>query len=177
MTKEFIALILSTVVTAIGIYNIPSWNGFLTDICLQASFAACVTIAILYITRLFGKKGIKIEINLMMYFLAAMPIVYIISFLTTNGLNINGWFLLEVIGLIIYTTLALLGVKHSLWFIVIGIAAHGLVWDAWHWFLNSIYIPNWYSIGCLLIDVGLSFYLIIRMQSWLAYHKDNLGQS
>jgi hypothetical protein len=66
----------------------------------------------------------------------------------------------------VYAGLALFGLRGRPWLIVVGIAAHGLAWDAWHMHPPSRYIPGWYAVGCLLADIGLSIYLAVRQPAW-----------
>jgi hypothetical protein len=54
-------------------------------------------------------------------------------------------------------TIAVLGLKISPWFLVIGIVAHGLGWDSGH-YRNSPYIADWYSTSCLLVDITIGAY-------------------
>ena len=73
---------------------------------------------------------------------------------------------IEIAGFPLYAVLALLGLKRSPWFLVAGIAGHGVAWDAWH--LGSAYIPDWYALGCLLVDIGMSLYVAARIPAWRA---------
>ncbi len=75
------------------------------------------------------------------------------------------WLGVEAAGLLVYAAFAVLGFKRSPWFLVAGIMAHGLAWDIWH-IGNSRYIPNWYSVGCLVVDVSLGVYVAIRIAMW-----------
>jgi hypothetical protein len=76
---------------------------------------------------------------------------------------------IELLGLVVYVALAVLGLKVSPWFLVVGIAAHGLAWDSWHY--HSAYIPNWYAIACLLADIGLSVYIAARIPAWRDWQR------
>lgn len=91
-------------------------------------------------------------------FLGGMPVVYFAQYLATDGnAQPGGWLWLELAGILIFVTLAVLGLKTSPWFLVIGIVAHGLGWDSWH-YRNSPYIADWYSTGCLLVDITIGAY-------------------
>jgi hypothetical protein len=37
---------------------------------------------------------------------------------------------------------------------------HGLGWDSWH-YRNSPYIADWYSSGCLLVDITIGAYAAV----------------
>jgi len=64
-----------------------------------------------------------------------------------------------------FAALALLGVKLSPWFLAIGIVVHGLAWDAWH-YRNSTYIPDWYVIACLAVDLSFGAYVAARIRTY-----------
>jgi hypothetical protein len=162
---ERAALALATVLTAFTLAQVPSWQEVLLDPCRQAAVAAGITIVLLYVTRLRGRRGIAFERRLLAAFLIAMPLVYIASWLTTGGNGADrAWLWIEVIGLPAYAGLAVLGLRRSPWFLAAGIAGHGIAWDAWH--LGSPYIPTWYAIGCLVVDVGLALYVATRIPAW-----------
>ncbi len=167
--KERIALALGTVLTAIGIYLVPAWQNFFKDVCLQAAAFAGATIALMYVTRFLGRRGIAIERIVLALFLAGMPFVYVIRWLVFRGGASTEWLWIELFGLVVYVALAVLGLKFSPWFLVAGIAAHGIAWDAWHY--HSAYIPNWYAIGCLLADIGLSIYIAARIPAWRDWQR------
>jgi hypothetical protein len=63
--------------------------------------------------------------------------------------------------------LALLGWKRSPWFLAVGIATHGIAWDAWH-FKTSPFIPDWYCVFCLAIDLTLAVYVALRVRRYAA---------
>ena len=72
----------------------------------------------------------------------------------------------EIAGVPVYATLAVLGLRRSPWFLAAGIAGHGLAWDSWHYYANTGYIPSWYAIGCFLVDLGLGLYIAARIPAW-----------
>ena len=59
----------------------------------------------------------------------------------------------------------MLGVKRSPWFLAIGMALHGLAWDAWH-YRKSNYIPDWYVIACLAVDLAFGAYIASRVLTY-----------
>jgi hypothetical protein len=77
------------------------------------------------------------------------------------------WLWVEVLGTIIFVALAVLGVKRSPWFLAIGMVLHGLAWDTWH-YRNSTYIPDWYAVACLTVDLAFGAYVVARIPT---YHK------
>jgi hypothetical protein len=166
-SRERAALALATALFAFGLCGVPSWRGALLDVCHLAAIAGGVTLVLLFVTRRLGARGIAVERAWSALFLVGMPVVYIVGWLGAGGSGASGaWLLVELLGFAIYSTLALLGLRRSPWFLVAGIAAHGVAWDAWHYALESAYIPAWYLTGCLLADVGLSVYLATRVPAW-----------
>jgi hypothetical protein len=164
--KERIALAVATLLTGIGISLAPSWQRILSDVCLQAAVVAGATIVLLYVTRFFGARGIAIERIVLALFLAAMPVVYILRWLLNRDGAGSGWLWLELIGFILFAALAVMGLKVSPWYLAAGIAAHGIAWDIWHDFIAETYMPHWYAITCLLVDVGVGVYVAARIPSW-----------
>jgi len=169
--KERIALAVATVLTAVGIYMVPSWQGFLTDVCLQAAVFAAATIVLMHVTRFLGRRGIAIERIALALFLAGMPLVYIVRWLVFRSGAGTGWLWIELFGLIVYVALAVLGLKMSPWFLAAGIAGHGFGWDLWHYYVTATYIPHWYSIACLLADIGLGIYITARIPVWRDWQR------
>jgi hypothetical protein len=161
---ERAALAAATALTAFTLTLVPSWSGAWADPCRQAAVAAAATIVFLFATRHAGPRAIPLERTVMAGFLIAMPLVYVASWLTAGGGDI--WLWIEIAGFPLYAALAVMGLKRSPWFLVAGIAGHGLAWDAWH--LGSAYIPDWYAVGCLLVDVGMSLYVAARIPAWRA---------
>jgi hypothetical protein len=68
-------------------------------------------------------------------------------------------------GTTIFAAIAVLGVKRSPWFLAIGMVLHGLTWDTWH-YKNSTYIPDWYVIACLAVDLALGAYVAARVPAY-----------
>lgn len=132
----------------------------------------CMVVGI-FIARLFGTRGARAERILFALFLMAMPLVYIGGFLRL-GKWIAPWLWLELLGAAIFTTFAVLGLYRSPNFLVVGIAAHGLCWDSWHYHRVD-YIPDWYAVGCLIIDVGFALYALGRVKVWRTHGRARRG--
>lgn len=163
--QEEIVLLLATVLNLLAIYRVPQWQGDLADPCHVASILAIVTILALHVTARSGPLGIKFERILLALFLAGMPIVYVASWFAVEHEHASHWLLVELGGLPIYITLAVLGLTRSPWLLAAGITAHGLAWDTWH-IAGSDYIPSWYAIGCLMADIGIGAYVAVRIPAW-----------
>jgi len=169
LTRERLALGAATVLTAAGLYVVPSWMDSLGDPCVRASLISTFVLFALYVTRWTGDRGIAVERIVLAFFLAGMPVIYIQRWFRNGEQSSSTWLVIEIVGFVIYGVLALLGFKRNPWYLVGGIAAHGLVWDAAH--LQSTYIPSWYAIGCLLVDVGLALYIAARIPAWKQFQQ------
>ena len=91
--------------------------------------------------------------------LAGMPIIYAWSaVLHGNVANLA----VEGVGIVVFVGLALAGVLRAGWLIGLGILVHGLAWDAWH-HGHSGYIPDWYSAGCLVADLGIGMFALVHL--------------
>jgi len=91
-------------------------------------------------------------------FLAGMQVIYVwAAILRADG----GALGIEAIGLLVFAGLALAGYARWPWLLGVGILAHGFAWDSWH-HGHSSYIPDWYSLGCLVTDVGVGVFALLR---------------
>lgn len=122
------------------------------DPCRIAVTASAIVVAFLFFTRRLGPRGVQAERRLLAGFLFGMPLVYVARALLA-GSEASLW--VEIVGVPLFTALVLLGMKSSPWFLAAGIASHGIAWDAWL-YENSAYIPDWYSVFCLLLDLALA---------------------
>jgi hypothetical protein len=125
-----------------------------------------VVVTCLWLTRWQGLGGVNFERKLLAGFLVAMPLVYVSRYLfASTGRAANYWLWIEVLGTLIFAALAVLGVKRSPWFLAIGMVLHGLAWDIWH-YRNSTYIPDWYVIACLAVDLAIGAYVAARVPAY-----------
>jgi hypothetical protein len=129
----------------------------------SAPYAATVGAAIagitLTIVRLLPRRNLQLEKIVLAVFLAAMPMIYFWSALEAGDSN---GVLLESLGIVIYGGLAVFGFLRSPLALGLGIAAHGLIWD-WLHHNRSVYIPNWYSLGCLIVDVAFALLVLTQL--------------
>ena len=161
---ERAALGLATVLTVAALYVVPAWTHLL-DPCILAALASAITLVLIYVARWHGDAGVAFERGLLALFLAGMPVIYLARWLAFRLENSSpAWLAIELVGLAIFGLLAVLGLKRSPWFLAVGIAGHGIVWDVPH--LTSAYMPSWYGIMCLIVDVGLGLYTAARIPGW-----------
>jgi hypothetical protein len=140
---------------AAALWIVPEWSpSHLGEPTFLAGVSGVLTSLALIALRWLDVPRWPIERALLALFLGGMPFVYVASWMVAPQ---PGWLPVELLGVAIFVPLALLGWWRSPWFLAGGIAAHGLMWDLWH-FGHSSYIPDWYAIGCLVADVGIGVY-------------------
>ena len=154
MIRENTTLALAATMTALGLLLVPSWKGELLEPCHLALVAAAFTVVLLLAARMMGARGLATERAVLALFLAGMPMVYLAR---------GGWQWIEGLGLAVFGTCAFLGWRRFAWLLPVGILAHGLAWDSWHYFGGAADIPAWYSLGCMLVDVGVGAYAAVRV--------------
>ncbi|HWE24375.1 MAG TPA: DUF6010 family protein, partial [Myxococcales bacterium] len=91
---------------------------------------------------------------------AALP--YVIF--SIHGHSSASWIALELLGVVVYGGVALLGLRRSQWWLVTGWALHP-VWDiALHYFgPGSAFAPAPYALGCLAWDPIVAGYIAYRI--------------
>jgi len=132
----------------------PAWS---------AAVSTPLLFTLIVVLRGRGRRGTSLERYVFAAFLALMPWVYVGSLLFTGGSA--EWLWIELGGQLIFAALAVAGVRSSPWFLVAGIAAHGVLWDAWH-YGRTPFMPDWYAVACLIIDVGWAVYAATQVQAW-----------
>ena len=164
-TVQTVLLIIVTFVgTWLALYRVP-WQ-VSGDPCLLAAAASGVIVTCLWLTRWRGSRGVIFERNLLAGFLVLMPLVYLARYLFVfTERPENFWLWIEVLGVLIFAALVVLGVKRSPWFLAVGMVLHGFVWDSWH-YRNSTYIPDWYVIACLMVDLAFGAYVAARVPAY-----------
>jgi len=164
-----IALGGAAALTAVALCGVPSWAEPMTDVCVLALLISGATIVLLALTRLCGAAGVAVERTWIALFLAGMPVVYVVRWIASRhgAASHEGWLAVELVGLPLYGSLAFAGLRRSPWLLPVGVAAHGIAWDAWH-LVGAAVVPPWYARGCLLVDVGLGLYLATRVAAWRA---------
>ena len=163
-TVQTALLSLVSLVTAWILYSAP-WQ-VSADPCLLGAAATVPLVSILWLTPWRDSRGVNLERNLLAAFLLGMPLVYVVRYLfASTGRAADFWLWVEDLGLSIFAALAVLGVKRSPWFLAIGIVLHGLTWDCWH-YRNSTYMPDWYAIACLEVDLALGAYVAARVPAY-----------
>lgn len=154
-------IVFSIAGTWIALFRVP-WH-VSADPCLVAAAVTGGIAICLWLTRWQGPRGVAFERYVLAGFLVYMALVYVMRFLyASTGGAADFWLWVEILSVLIFAVLALLGLKRSPWFLALGIAFHGIAWDAWH-YRNSTYIPDWYVVACLAVDVTLGAYVATRI--------------
>lgn len=161
---QTVALIALSIITVWTLYMVPSWHE-LVDPFLLAAVAGAVTVACLWLTRWLGSRAMKFERTWLAVFLVGMPLIYLMGWFAARDHAASLWIWVELLGLALFAAFAALGLKKSPWFLAIGILGHGLAWDSWH-YKNSAYVPDWYAVACLLVDLALGAYVAARVSSY-----------
>ncbi len=129
----------------------------------SAVYGYLLVVAVLVAAQLFAPPAriARIERVVLGLLLASMPSVYLGDWRLFGGSR--AWLGVELAGQAIFGALAIAGMWRAPWLIAAGIAAHGLLWDAWHYHSGSA-TPDWYAIGCALVDLGLAGYYALRLR-------------
>ena len=157
-------LIAVSIITVWTLYMVPSWQSRGGPF-LLAAVAGAVTVVCLWLTRWLGSWAIEFERTMLAGFLVAMPLVYVMGWFAARDHAASSWIWVELLGLGLFAAFAALGLKSSPWFLAIGIAGHGFAWDLWH-YKNSAYIPDWYAVACMLVDLALGAYVAARIPAY-----------
>ncbi len=85
-----------------------------------------------------------------------------VAFALTNGAS-AGWIALELAGVILYGSIALLGMRHNRVWLAIGWGTH-LLWDIGLHLLGQghSFAPRGYAITCISFDAVLALYIAYR---------------
>ncbi|HEX6504106.1 MAG TPA: hypothetical protein VF011_12700 [Terriglobales bacterium] len=161
---QTVFLIAVSIVTLWTLHTVPSWRAP-GDPFLLAAVAGAVTVACLWLTRWLGSWAMKFERAWLAVFLVGMPLVYVMGWFVARDRAVSSWIWVELLGLGLFAAFAALGLKNSPWFLAVGIAGHGVAWDSWH-YKNSAYVPNWYALACLLVDLTLAAYVAARVPAY-----------
>ena len=161
---QIVALLAVSIITVWTLFMVPSWQAP-PDPFLLAAVIGAVTVACLWLTRWLGSRAMKFERTMLAAFLVGMPLVYVLGWFAARYRAASSWIWVELLGLALFAAFAALGLKNSPWFLAIGIAGHGFAWDLWH-YKNSAYVPDWYAVSCMLVDLALGAYVAARVPAY-----------
>ena len=161
---QLVALIAVSIITVWTLYIVPSWQSRGGPFRL-AAVAGAITVVCLWLTRWLGSRAMRFEPAMLSAFLVGMPLVYVMGWFAARDHAASSWIWVELLGLALFAAFAALGLNNSPWFLAIGIAGHGFAWDLWH-YKNSAYIPDWYAVACMLVDLALGAYVAARVPAY-----------
>ena len=88
--------------------------------------------------------------------------LFYVAFSFTGGTT--QWSIIELIGLVAFTLIAVLGLRVSLWFLVIGWASH-VWWDVFlHLVREQLFVPDWYPVACISFDLIVAGYIAVKLR-------------
>jgi len=82
-----------------------------------------------------------------------------VGFVLVGGVN-GQWLLVEAGGFILFTVLALLGLKYSPWVLALAWFAH-IGWDTLLHSQITSFVPQWYPAACIGFDLVVGAYIIV----------------
>jgi CDP-diglyceride synthetase len=170
---QIVLLITVSIITVWTLYMVPSWQAP-GDPFLLAAVVGAVTVACLWLTRWLGSRAMKFERTMLAAFLVGMPLVYVMGWFAARDHAASSWIWVELLGLALFTAFAALGLKNSPWFLAVGIVAHGLAWDTWH-YRNSTYIPDWYATACLAVDLAFGAYVAAHVPAYQSASRNTMS--
>lgn len=135
------------------------WADYAINPAYFALVAATVTAPLYAGLRLMPRRRPGRERLLLAAFLAGMPVIYLWAALRAHD---GGGVVLESVGLVVYGACAWVGLRRrSTLLLGLGIAAHGVGWDAWH-HGHTVTIEAWYPLGCLIVDMAFGLLVVIQ---------------
>ena len=123
-----------------------------------AHFSTRVVTAGLLTTRLARLRPGLEQLQLTA-FLAGMPVIYFWAALLRGTSAELG---VEALGVVLFGAAAALGYLRASWLVGAAIGLHGVAWDAFHHSVD--FIPHWYVVGCLLVDLGFAVYAFLLLR-------------
>lgn len=108
------------------------------------------------------RQGLRREYRIYAVGLVVTALVYVgFAVVALEG----EWLLVEAAGLVAYTSFAVLGLRHSPWWLALGWAAH----PAWDVFLHLSgpapgIAPTWYAVACISFDALAAGYIATRIR-------------
>lgn len=70
------------------------------------------------------------------------------------------WLFIEILGVIVFGSMALLGWRGSPYWVATAWALHPL-WDAWHLFGAGRFTPEFYAIACFSFDLLVAAFIVV----------------
>ena len=155
------ALVLLTGLSLLLVPDITATNWY--EPTILAGVSMPLVLATLVALRVAEARAVW-ERTLLAAFLFFMPTIYLSS-LALHG-DGGEWLATEAVGQVLFAAIALIGWRVP-WILAVGLASHGLAWDWWHYGRTG-FMPDWYAVACLMVDVGCGAYALGRLPVWNA---------
>ncbi|HEX8846322.1 MAG TPA: DUF6010 family protein [Pyrinomonadaceae bacterium] len=117
-------------------------------------------IGFILFARNLGREG---EARVLAAGLVIAALVYVVFGVSARETN---WILLELAGLLLFSIVAVLGLKRSALWLAAGWAGHPL-WDAWLHLGDAggaSFTPRWYVLACIGFDLLVAGYILLMKQ-------------
>lgn len=157
----FFGLVAQLVFTLV-IVPVSPFGHIVEPIYLATVSSSTITVVLMAL-RFRARRDVRVEKLLLAMFLGAMPMIY--SLAAVRNAAPGDVLALEVAAIAVFGALAVIGFNGSPWFLVIGIAGHGLIWDGSHHAADLV-VPHWYAVFCLVVDVMLAAYVATQIRAY-----------
>ena len=128
-------------------------------IAFQILLGAAACGALILVARRLGAKR---ELGLYAVSLIVAALIYVVF--TARGATF-GWLAIEVAGFVLFTVLALVGLKTSAFILAFAWGLHA-AWDVLlHKLFDVAFVPDWYPLTCLSFDLLLAGYIAARFSN------------
>lgn len=166
----FLGLVAQLVFTLV-IVPVSPFGHIVEPIYLATVSSSTITVVLIAL-RLRTRREVRVEKLLLAMFLGAMPVIYSLTAVRDGA---SGDVLaLEAAAIAVFGVLAVLGFNSSPWFLVVGIAGHGLLWDGSHHAAHLV-VPGWYAVFCLVVDVMLAAYVATQIRAYSTSRSEQPG--
>lgn len=157
----FLGLVAQLVFTLV-IVPVSPFGRIVEPVYLATVSSSTITV-VLMVLRLRARREVRVEKLLLAMFLGAMPVIYTLT--AVRNAASGDVLALEVAAIGVFGALAVIGFNGSPWFLVVGIAGHGLLWDGSHHAAHLV-VPGWYAVFCLVVDVMLAAYVATQVRAY-----------
>ena len=100
--------------------------------------------------------------------LVVAALIYVIFSFFSGSLQ---WILLEIGGVLLYLSFAVLSKRYSLWYLALGWGLH-VLWDLLLHGEDLDFVPSWYPAVCLGFDIAIEGYVIWLRKERLLLQKE-----
>lgn len=145
---------------ALALRFVPGFPRFYLDDPNRWAVAACVVVIAVMLLRGWRSRGVEPHVHALTAILMALPLVYVADWIRFGGSAL--WLLVELLGVALFWGFAWAAVKKGPRFLAWGIGIHA-GWDLMH-FGASEYVPDWYVIACVIIDVALALVTLLLIR-------------